>query len=156
MVTASAGGRKTAVSDYAVAAVAASARSKTSSPSRASTRTVSPRLEPPLEQFEREWVFHQPLDRRLQRPCAVGRIPALLGEELLRFIRDLERELALRKPLQNLGTNADRPSLFGRAFDGPMPGHNPFMPVHYDLHVWVAEHNPSGVFALFNPALSCS
>jgi len=29
------------------------------------------------------------------------------------------------------------------------------MPVHYDMHVWVAEENPSGVFALLNPALSC-
>jgi hypothetical protein len=57
---------------------------------------------------------------------------------------------------QNLGTAGDRPSLFGRAFEGPMPGHNPTMPIHYDLHVWVAEANPSGVFALGNPALSCS
>jgi hypothetical protein len=56
---------------------------------------------------------------------------------------------------QNLATAGDRPSLFGRPFDGPMPGHNPTMPIHYDLHVWVAEANPSGVFALFNPALSC-
>ena len=56
---------------------------------------------------------------------------------------------------QSLATAGDRPSLFGRAFDGPMPGHNPQMPVHYDLHVWVAEENPSGVFALFNPGLSC-
>jgi hypothetical protein len=57
---------------------------------------------------------------------------------------------------QNLGTAGDRPTLFGRAFDGPMPGHNPTMPIHYDLHVWVAEANPSGVFAMFNPALTCS
>lgn len=56
---------------------------------------------------------------------------------------------------QNLATNGDRPSLFGRAFEGPMPGHSPVMPVHYDMHVWVAEANPSGVFALFNPAVSC-
>lgn len=56
---------------------------------------------------------------------------------------------------QSLGTNADLPSLFGRAFEGPMPGHGPVMPVHYDMHVWVAEENPSGIFALFNPALSC-
>jgi hypothetical protein len=58
---------------------------------------------------------------------------------------------------QNLGTNADLPSLFGRAFEGPMPGHGPpgAMPIHYDLHVWVAEKNPSGVFAIFNPAVSC-
>ena len=59
---------------------------------------------------------------------------------------------------QSLGTNADLPSLFGRAFEGPMPGHGPpgAMPIHYDMHVWVAEENPSGVFALFNPSLSCS
>lgn len=56
---------------------------------------------------------------------------------------------------QDLATAGDRPSLFGRAFDGPMPGHSPTMPIHYDLHVWVAESNPSGAFALFNPALSC-
>lgn len=36
-----------------------------------------------------------------------------------------------------------------------MPGHNPVMPIHYDLHVWVAEVNPSGLFPPFNPAVSC-
>ena len=56
---------------------------------------------------------------------------------------------------QDLATAADRPSLFGRAFDGPMLGHNPQMPIHYDLHVWVAEANPSGIFAPWNPALNC-
>ena len=56
---------------------------------------------------------------------------------------------------QNLGTDGDRPSIFGRAFDGPMPGHAPGMPIHYDLHVWVAETNPSGVFAQWNPAIAC-
>jgi hypothetical protein len=56
---------------------------------------------------------------------------------------------------QDLTTDNDRPSLFGRAFDGPMLGHNPSMPIHYDLHVWVVENNPSGVFAQFNPAVSC-
>ena len=54
-----------------------------------------------------------------------------------------------------LGTDGDRPSLFGQPFDGPMPGHNPFMPVHYDLHVWLYADNPSGLFAPFNPTLSC-
>ncbi len=56
---------------------------------------------------------------------------------------------------QNLSTSNDRPSLFGQGFDGPMPGHNPQMPIHYDLHVWVVEANPSGVFAQWNPAISC-
>lgn len=56
---------------------------------------------------------------------------------------------------QSLATDGDRPSVLGVPFDGPMPGHNPQMPVHYDLHVWLAERNPSGLFAPFNPALSC-
>ena len=56
---------------------------------------------------------------------------------------------------QNLGTDGDRPSLFGQPFDGPMPGHNPTMPIHYDLHVWLWADNPAGVFAMFNPSLTC-
>lgn len=57
---------------------------------------------------------------------------------------------------QNLATADDRPTLFGQAFQGPMPGHGNWgMPIHYDLHVWVAEANPSGVFAMFNPAMTC-
>ena len=56
---------------------------------------------------------------------------------------------------QDLSTSADRPSLFGRGFDGPMLGHNPQMPIHYDLHAWVVEQNPSGVFAQWNPSIRC-
>jgi hypothetical protein len=56
---------------------------------------------------------------------------------------------------QNLDTSGDRPSLFSRGFDGPMLGHNPQMPIHYDLHVWVVENNPAGVFAQWNPAIHC-
>lgn len=47
------------------------------------------------------------------------------------------------------------PMLGTRPFDGPMPGHEPGMPTHYDLHVWVGAHNPAGVFPPFNPAVSC-
>jgi hypothetical protein len=56
----------------------------------------------------------------------------------------------------DLSTDEDRPSLFGQPFDGPMPGHNPGMPVHYDLHVWLFAKNPSGFFAPFNPELNCA
>lgn len=55
----------------------------------------------------------------------------------------------------NLGTDSDRPSLFGTPFYGPMPGHSAAMPAHYDLHVWVHELNPNGLVSLFNPAISC-
>ena len=47
------------------------------------------------------------------------------------------------------------PSLFGQAFQGPMAGHVPGMPWHYDLHVWTWNPNPAGMFAQWNPAISC-
>lgn len=47
------------------------------------------------------------------------------------------------------------PTLFGRSFDGPMPGHGPGEPWHYDLHVWAWRDNPRGLFFPFNPKLSC-
>ena len=56
---------------------------------------------------------------------------------------------------QDLSTSGDRPSLFGHPFDGPMPGHEPGMPVHYDLHVWAWHSNPAGDFAIWNPSLHC-
>jgi hypothetical protein len=56
---------------------------------------------------------------------------------------------------QDLATDADRPSLFGMPFDGPMLGHDAEMPIHYDLHVWLYRHNPAGQFAMWNPRVSC-
>ena len=57
---------------------------------------------------------------------------------------------------QNVKTDGDRPTLFGRAFDGPMLGHAPGMPIHYDLHVWFWKYNTDGLFAEWNPAVTCS
>jgi hypothetical protein len=54
-----------------------------------------------------------------------------------------------------LDTDDDRPYLFGRGFDGPMEGHEPGMPVHYDLHAWVWKRNPAGVLAMWNPTVDC-
>lgn len=48
-----------------------------------------------------------------------------------------------------------RPRLFGQDFQGPMPGHYPGMPAHYDLHVWLYKNNPSGLFAQWNPTVKC-
>lgn len=79
----------------------------------------------------------------LYLPKANGRLE-LIGVEYLKVDAD-----------QNLATDADRPSVFGQPFDGPMPGHTPTMPIHYDLHVWFWADNPAGMFARFNPSLSC-
>lgn len=46
-------------------------------------------------------------------------------------------------------------TVLGQPFNGPMPGHSPVMPTHYDLHVWMWQANPAGTFALFNPTVHC-
>ena len=79
----------------------------------------------------------------LYLPKAGGRLE-LIGVEYFRIDDD-----------QNINTDYDRPSLFGQPFDGPMLGHTPDMPIHYDLHVWLWADNPAGLFAPFNPSLSC-
>jgi hypothetical protein len=55
----------------------------------------------------------------------------------------------------DLETDDDRPSLFGEPFDGPMEGHVPGQPVHYDIHAWVWKRNPAGELAQFNPDVTC-
>lgn len=47
------------------------------------------------------------------------------------------------------------PVVLGHEFDGPMAGHAPGMPWHFDLHAWVWSHNPSGMFSEWNPSISC-
>ena len=54
-----------------------------------------------------------------------------------------------------LGFLTPKPSILDQAFDGPMEGHAPGMPWHYDLHVWIWKPNKSGMFTQFNPGLSC-
>ena len=57
---------------------------------------------------------------------------------------------------QDLATDGDRPWLLDQPFNGPMPGHEPGMPVHYDLHVWTHVANPYGTFAPWNPRVPCA
>lgn len=48
------------------------------------------------------------------------------------------------------------PVLFdGHPFDGPMPGHEPGMPWHFDQHVWLFDDNPAGTFMAYHPELGC-
>lgn len=56
---------------------------------------------------------------------------------------------------QDLSTSQDRPFLGEVPFNGPMPGHTARMPVHYDLHVWLYRSNPSGMYAPWNPDVTC-
>jgi len=92
--------------------------------------------------------FEEPLELTRPHVLLYGRTAdgglELLGAEYMVFDAD-----------QDLSTDDDRPVLRGQPFDGPMPGHEPGMPVHYDLHVWTHKANPAGVFAPWNPKVSC-
>jgi len=79
----------------------------------------------------------------LYAPGPSGRVQ-LVGVEYLKIDAD-----------GSLLTDDDRPHLGDVAFNGPMPGHTDQMPVHYDLHVWLYEENPNGMFAPWNPRVSC-
>ncbi len=50
------------------------------------------------------------------------------------------------------GATAAPPTLFGANL--PLSNHAPFGP-HYELHVWIFQHNPSGLFSPWNPTVSC-
>jgi hypothetical protein len=54
------------------------------------------------------------------------------------------------------GAASPAPKMFGGIrFQGPMAGHAPFQPWHYDRHVWLWEANPKGIFEQWNPRVSC-
>jgi hypothetical protein len=56
---------------------------------------------------------------------------------------------------QDLSTNDDLPYFGSYPFKGPMEGHVPGMPIHYDTFVWAWQYNPAGLTADFNPLGSC-
>lgn len=92
---------------------------------------------------------------RMQAPVD-GRAPQiLLYEQTEKGLRLNGAEFFVPDADQDLTTDGDRPTLWGQPFDGPMPGHEAGMPVHYDLHVWTDKANPSGVFAPWNPRVTC-
>ena len=105
-----------------------------------------------------------------ESPCIPGEgfhygKPSLLADDVLDPRRPdlLLYELKPNGKLRLVGVEyfiaadavAERPSLFGQAFDGPMAGHFPGQPSHYELHVWLWEANPNGMFAFPNPNVNC-
>lgn len=78
----------------------------------------------------------------------------LVGVEYLAFAMTAAGPWVGPNPPDFISTN---PILFdGQALNGPMIGHAPDMPWHYDLHVWIWSHNPDGMFATFNPNVTCN
>ena len=77
-------------------------------------------------------------EQLLYLPAKNGRPPQLVGVEYY-------AEFTGQRPPE-IG--------FGR-LDGPMPGHFPGQPKHYDIHVWVHVDNPDGTFNIWNPDVEC-
>jgi hypothetical protein len=52
-------------------------------------------------------------------------------------------------------THKQRPRLYGHTFN-LTPAPNRFgLPAFYSLHVWAWQHNPAGMFQMWNPQVSC-
>ncbi len=52
-------------------------------------------------------------------------------------------------------THSTRPSLFGQRFDLTRSPNRYDLPPFYSLHAWVWKYNPDGMFARWNPKVSC-
>lgn len=94
-------------------------------------------------------LFKAPLDPL--KPAALIYAPNGNGGRKLiaveYFVVDADQKLSTQ--------NTPVPSLFGKSFDGPMPGHGNEMPVHYDLHAYIWTTNPGGTLATWNPEVTC-
>lgn len=91
---------------------------------------VSPKLDPAKPQV----LIYQPVGDELRLVAAEWFIPAQMVKA------------------------GPKPRIFDQEMQGPMPGHEPIMPAalsHYDLHVWLWEANPLGVFEPTNSKVSC-
>jgi len=51
--------------------------------------------------------------------------------------------------------NASPPALFGEEFHLTQAGNRYGLPAFYELHAWVWQPNPSGMFFEWNPRVSC-
>jgi hypothetical protein len=52
--------------------------------------------------------------------------------------------------------NAAPPSLFGQTFTLIRAGNRYGLPTFYELHAWLWNPNPSGMFSDWNPSVSCA
>ncbi len=125
--------------------------------------------DPALGAMGEHWVrFDRMADERLdpREPEILLYVDTPSGRRLVGVewsFQRVERGLPVVGGLPYYGTQPPDPSrttpppqMFGgRAFDGPMQGHHVHQPWHYDLHVWLWEENPAGIFAHYNQRVSC-
>lgn len=52
-------------------------------------------------------------------------------------------------------SHAEPPTLLGEPFDESFGEAWHGLPDHYEIHVWLWRHNPDGMFAMWNPDVTC-
>jgi hypothetical protein len=79
-----------------------------------------------------------------------------LTPEILLYVETEARPRLVAVEYFAESTGQPAPVLFnGVEMHGPMPGHGPGEPDHFDLHVWLWQGNPDGIFEEFNQYLEC-
>jgi hypothetical protein len=53
-------------------------------------------------------------------------------------------------------THSAPPTLFGQQFNFTASPNRFGLPAFYSLHAWIWKHNPSGLFSMWNPNVSCA
>lgn len=102
--------------------------------------------------------YHYGRVDRIQDPAIIATEPEILLYEPMSNgrLRLVGVEYMVHGGAWYAAGNTEPPSVAGRTFDPPNPMHpeehlRPF----YTLHVWVWRDNPGGMFAPFNPNVSC-
>ena len=94
---------------------------------------------------------------RMQDPAVIANEPEVLLFEPTKDglrLRGVEYFVAIGAPGSPVPDNPPpTPKILGQTFHGPMAGHNPEMPPHFDLHLWF--DNPDGTFAEYNKNVNC-
>jgi hypothetical protein len=54
------------------------------------------------------------------------------------------------------GQHDSAPELFGQKFATSPAGNRFGLPAFYSLHVWLFKNNPAGMFAMWNPKVTCT
>jgi hypothetical protein len=90
-------------------------------------------------------------------PAINATTPEVLVYEPLRKgkLRLVAVEYVVIKTAWHAANGYRRPSLFGQSFTLIPEGNRYGLPDFYELHLWIWEHNPSGMFDDWNPRVSC-
>ncbi|MEP7019576.1 MAG: hypothetical protein ABI808_02920, partial [Pseudonocardiales bacterium] len=91
-------------------------------------------------------------------PNERARTPELLVYEPQRNgrLRLVAVEYVVLKADWEAAGHTTAPSLFGRQFELIPAGNRYGLPDFYELHAWIWKHNPLGMFADYNPRVTCA